>query len=510
MVDVKEAERFPDLQYSLLATSDHVKHAVPIASRIPGCLNRTFNTSLLKALDTPVIKVIARALPLHYPSMQKEEEDMGTQTEGEVSLHGEMNTLIRRSKPDRSQRIRNVVQWLFVALNGWLGVRFFLWVSYFERGGEGLYVPRPAGAEGWLPIAGLMNFKYFLLTGLVPSIHPAAMFLFVAFLLMSLILKKAFCAWLPAREAPDVREEAGHVAGDDGGVPGGLGQCLGRYELGDRVHPVHEGAGGHSRVGGRQSFVGPAAQQQGVGAVQQFGGVARVVVVQVGERPVQRADLPAEGDVGGLDQLPHGFCPSRGGGASGVSSSSRRSWHWASPRSAPAAAYSSRAWKVGKVVRPVTRVVPPLSSKVTSSSTSVSGAASYVNVDTSRPRRSICRLGPGRARCSGRRDQERAVREVGNGGNGELVRLARCGQPAPPGPQYPARRPGQQDPVCPVPHLSATLRGQFTENLGMHGPSSGPGGTSSAPHILKTRRKAPPPTSDGCLIFRTPNSHTPA
>jgi polyferredoxin len=128
--------------------------------------------------------------------MQKEEEDMGTQTEGEVSLHGEMNTLIRRSKPDRSQRIRNVVQWLFVALNGWLGVRFFLWVSYFERGGEGLYVPRPAGAEGWLPIAGLMNFKYFLLTGLVPSIHPAAMFLFVAFLLMSLILKKAFCAWL--------------------------------------------------------------------------------------------------------------------------------------------------------------------------------------------------------------------------------------------------------------------------------------------------------------------------
>jgi polyferredoxin len=128
--------------------------------------------------------------------MQKEEEGMGTQTAEEVSLHGEKNTLIRRSKPDRSQRIRQIVQWSFVALNGWLGVQFYLWVRYFERGGESLYVPRPSGVEGWLPIAGLMNTKYFLLTGRVPVIHPAAMFLFMAFLLMSLLLKKAFCAWL--------------------------------------------------------------------------------------------------------------------------------------------------------------------------------------------------------------------------------------------------------------------------------------------------------------------------
>jgi polyferredoxin len=60
----------------------------------------------------------------------------------------------------------------------------------------GLEAPRPAGVEGWLPIAGLMNTKYFLLTGHVPSIHPAAMILFMAFVLMSLLLKKAFCSWL--------------------------------------------------------------------------------------------------------------------------------------------------------------------------------------------------------------------------------------------------------------------------------------------------------------------------
>jgi polyferredoxin len=120
---------------------------------------------------------------------------MDTQTPEEIPLHTEKK-FIRRLAADRSQRIRLIVQGLFVALNGWLGIQFFLWVRYYERGGQGLAVARPAGAEGWLPIAGLMNFKYFLVTGTIPAIHPAAMFLFVAFLLMSLFLKKAFCSWL--------------------------------------------------------------------------------------------------------------------------------------------------------------------------------------------------------------------------------------------------------------------------------------------------------------------------
>ena len=104
--------------------------------------------------------------------------------------------LIRRLKLDNSLRLRHTIQIAFVMLNVWLGVQFYLWVRFFERGGVGLQVPRPAGAEGWLPIAGLMNFKVFLFTGHVPSIHPAAMFLFMAFLAMSLVAKKSFCSWL--------------------------------------------------------------------------------------------------------------------------------------------------------------------------------------------------------------------------------------------------------------------------------------------------------------------------
>ena len=104
--------------------------------------------------------------------------------------------LIRRLSQDKSQRVRHTVQWLFAALNGWIGLQFLLWVRYYERAGNGLYVSRPAGVDGWLPIAGLMNSKYFLFTGSVPSIHPAAMYLFLGFLLMSVSLKKAFCSWL--------------------------------------------------------------------------------------------------------------------------------------------------------------------------------------------------------------------------------------------------------------------------------------------------------------------------
>lgn len=104
--------------------------------------------------------------------------------------------LIRRNFQDRSQWFRHSVQAAFVLLNLCLGIQFCLWTRYYETAGRTLYVNRPAGIEGWLPIAGMMNTKYLLVAHRVPQIHPAAMFLFLAFLLSSLLLKKAFCSWL--------------------------------------------------------------------------------------------------------------------------------------------------------------------------------------------------------------------------------------------------------------------------------------------------------------------------
>jgi polyferredoxin len=104
--------------------------------------------------------------------------------------------LVRRAGQNRSQPLRRLVQVLFLALNVLLGLQFVLFVRYFESGGHTLRVSRPPGVEGYLPIAGMMNLKYFLVTGQIPSVHPAAMFLLSAFLLVSIVFRKAFCSWL--------------------------------------------------------------------------------------------------------------------------------------------------------------------------------------------------------------------------------------------------------------------------------------------------------------------------
>ena len=98
--------------------------------------------------------------------------------------------------PEQTQLIRHGVQLAFLLLNLWIGLRFYQWVRYFETDGTSVYVPRPAGVEGWLPIASLMNLKYWLATGLIPEVHPAGMFLLVAFIGMSLLFRKAFCSWV--------------------------------------------------------------------------------------------------------------------------------------------------------------------------------------------------------------------------------------------------------------------------------------------------------------------------
>ena len=104
--------------------------------------------------------------------------------------------LIRRTDIDRSQQIRLGVQLAFVALNLFIGVQFFHWVRHFETAGATPFVNRPAGVEGWLPIAALMNLKYFIVTRHVPTLHPAGMFLLIAFLGITVLFRKAFCSWL--------------------------------------------------------------------------------------------------------------------------------------------------------------------------------------------------------------------------------------------------------------------------------------------------------------------------
>ena len=104
--------------------------------------------------------------------------------------------LIRRLEKDHSALYRRSLQGAFLLLNLWIGTRFYFWVRQYEVGAGSFHVTRPAGVEGWLPIAGLMNLKYWLLSGRIPRVHPAAMFLLLTFLAMAFLFRKAFCSWL--------------------------------------------------------------------------------------------------------------------------------------------------------------------------------------------------------------------------------------------------------------------------------------------------------------------------
>lgn len=107
-----------------------------------------------------------------------------------------MSRIYDKRPPEPTVFVRRSVQLAFLLLTLWIGVQFYVWVRFYETGGATLYVPRPAGVEGWLPIASLMNLKYWLVMGLIPDVHPAGMFLLLAFAGISVVWRKAFCSWL--------------------------------------------------------------------------------------------------------------------------------------------------------------------------------------------------------------------------------------------------------------------------------------------------------------------------
>ena len=116
---------------------------------------------------------------------------------GRVLGHmAEKKTSFKKQKGDSSQAWRSGIQITFLLLNLWIGLQFLLWVRYYETGGLTWKVDRPPGVEGWLPIASIMNLKAWLLSGDLPQIHPAGVFLLLAFIAASAVLTKSFCSWL--------------------------------------------------------------------------------------------------------------------------------------------------------------------------------------------------------------------------------------------------------------------------------------------------------------------------
>ena len=93
-------------------------------------------------------------------------------------------------------RVRLLVQWLFLLWIIGIGIRFGLFITAVEQGNPQPFFSRPAGVEGFLPIGALTSLKHWIVNGEIHPVHPAALVIFLAILLMSLLAKKSFCSWI--------------------------------------------------------------------------------------------------------------------------------------------------------------------------------------------------------------------------------------------------------------------------------------------------------------------------
>ncbi len=91
-------------------------------------------------------------------------------------------------------RLRRAVQALIILLSVSAGYRLYVFVGRCLGGGPA--VARPAMVGGFLPIGGLMGLKLWLRTGLFDRVHPAAMVILGAAMLVSVLFKKGFCSWI--------------------------------------------------------------------------------------------------------------------------------------------------------------------------------------------------------------------------------------------------------------------------------------------------------------------------
>src|SRR6185369_6769401 len=108
---------------------------------------------------------------------------------------------IRPTRVDNNSRksvttIRIFVQWCFLFWVVGIGIRFGMFINSIESGVAVPLVSRPPGVEGFLPIGALINLKYWLISGKIHPVHPAALVIFLTVVLMGLFAKKSFCSWL--------------------------------------------------------------------------------------------------------------------------------------------------------------------------------------------------------------------------------------------------------------------------------------------------------------------------
>jgi len=110
------------------------------------------------------------------------------------------NNLLDSGKYKRADRfsIQSSRRWIqigFTLITLWIGVEFAIFVNQVAAG-KIPAIERPPGVEAFLPISALISLKYWLTTGILNTIHPAAAVLLLIFMTMAIFLKKGFCSWV--------------------------------------------------------------------------------------------------------------------------------------------------------------------------------------------------------------------------------------------------------------------------------------------------------------------------
>jgi len=106
-----------------------------------------------------------------------------------------VETFFNKLKQPDIQLHRKLIQYLFLATVGLIGIKFSMFVNQLESG-MAPTVSRPPGIEAFLPISSLISLKYWLVTGIFNPIHPSGLIIFLMALVTAVGLKRGFCSWV--------------------------------------------------------------------------------------------------------------------------------------------------------------------------------------------------------------------------------------------------------------------------------------------------------------------------
>ena len=131
--------------------------------------------------------------------------------EGTWQERGEHAARERRERR-QAQQVRGGVQLFCLVLTVLLVWQYHRFISAILAEAPRL-PPRPDGAEAFLPIAAVVSLFHLVKTGEYDPIHPAALTILLAAILVSLLARKAFCAWVCPVGAFRVAGQSGALLG---------------------------------------------------------------------------------------------------------------------------------------------------------------------------------------------------------------------------------------------------------------------------------------------------------